>query len=70
LYGGIANSTISESLQYIYGLHLLTLVKQGHGNQYDKYCASNVYKFSIPAMRALVTHQGLFKDENNQRPIA
>jgi hypothetical protein len=68
LCGGIANSTIADSLQYIYSLHLLTLVKHGHGNQYDKYCASNVYKFNISAMRALVTHQGLFSpnDDNNK----
>jgi hypothetical protein len=66
--GGIANSTIAEALDYLYELRIVTLVKQGHGNQHGEYNASNVYKFSIQAMRHLVKHQGIYSpdDDNNK----
>jgi hypothetical protein len=66
--GGIADSTIAEALQYLYSLRILTLVKQGHGNQHGEYNASNVYKFIIKDMQRLVTHQGIYSpdDDNNK----
>jgi hypothetical protein len=57
--GGIGNKTIAEAIRYLCSLKLISYVK-GTGNQHTT-SVSNKYMFNIPAMRALVRQQGIYR---------
>src|ERR1700680_1619842 len=63
--GGLSRSAVYKSLQYLYDLGLVTLVKKGYGNQHTKDNVSSTYQLNLKVMQKLVAAQGIYDSSDN-----